>query len=306
MIYTMTFNPALDYVIYTDGPQLGRVNRATRETIHCGGKGINVSIVLKNLGIESTALGFYAGFTGQEVVRQLQQREIKTELVALKSGMTRINVKIKGTVETDINGSGPQIETAEIQQLLKQLAQLQSGDTLVLAGSIPESLGTDTYEQILALLSEKSVRAIVDAEGELLIKALAYHPFLIKPNHHELEQVFGVSCEDEAQIINCIRQIQQMGARNVLVSRADKGAVFGAEDGTLYLIKSPQGSVINSVGAGDSMVAGFLAGSERSTENALRYAVAAGSATAFSEGLASAADIKGLLSTVEITKLSSN
>lgn len=288
MIYTVTFNPALDYVVQLEKLHLGEVNRTREEQIYYGGKGINVSIVLKNMGIESTALGFLAGFTGKEIERGLKAQGISTDFYTLPKGLSRINVKIKGDQETDINGCGPVIDDEALKSLLKQIGRLSDGDTLVLAGSIPAEVSDDIYEQILASLEGKTVRTVVDAEKKLLVNVLKYHPFLIKPNHYELGEIFDASCTNEDEIIYYVRKLQKMGARNVLVSRAGDGALLVTEDGSIYRMEAPEGKVKNSVGAGDSMVAGFLAGSLKSGDykTALYYGVAAGSASAFSEGLA--------------------
>lgn len=303
MIYTVTFNPALDYVLRIADLQTGEINRSQYEQIYCGGKGINVSIVLKHLGVESIALGFQGGFTGQEILRQLGNMGIKTDFVQLESGISRVNIKIKGKQETDLNANGPVINKMEYNCLMDKIADLTQDDTLILSGSVPSCLRADVYEQIMELLKDKHVKVIVDAEQDLLIRTLPYRPFLIKPNHYELGAVFETICMTESEIVACIRRIQKMGARNVLVSRAGDGAVFGAEDGSIYRIGSPQGEVKNSVGAGDSMIAGFLKGSERSQRDALCYAAAAGSATAFSDSLAQKEAIAALLSQVKVEEI---
>lgn len=303
MIYTVTFNPALDYVMQIYDLQSGEINRSNDERIYCGGKGINVSVVLKNLGVDSVAMGFQGGFTGKEIIRQLQRRGIETDFLELTAGISRINVKLKGVTETDINGNGPAIRETDFRDLLNKLAKLTKNDILILSGSIPSCLSSNVYERIMDMLKEKNVDIVVDAEKELLIKVLPYHPFLIKPNHHELGAVIGTACTTEEECVACIQKVQEMGARNVLLSRAGDGAVFGAEDGEIYRIQSPRGKVKNSVGAGDSMIAGFLKGIEKSRKDALCYAVAAGSATAFSEDLAEYEKIVEVLNEVTIEKI---
>nr|WP_330386758.1 1-phosphofructokinase [Robinsoniella peoriensis] len=303
MIYTVTFNPALDYIMHIPHMSSGEINRSSSEHLFCGGKGINVSIVLRHLGAESVAMGFQAGFTGNEIVRQLELQGIHTNFVALSRGNSRINVKVKGETETDLNGNGPDITEDEFRQLLDKISVLTGDDTLVLAGSIPACLSSDAYQKIMEQLADRNVKVVVDAERELLVKTLPYHPFLIKPNHHELGGVFGVSCTNEQEIICCIKEIQKMGARNVLVSRAGDGAIFGDEDGSVYRIQAPFGTVKNSVGAGDSMVAGFLKGYESSVPLALKFAASAGSATAFAEDLAERDEIINLLPKVSVSQI---
>lgn len=303
MIYTVTFNPALDYIMHIQDMKGGVINRSSSENLFCGGKGINVSIVLNHLGKESVAMGFQGGFTGKEIVRLLETQGIHTDFVALSQGNSRINVKVKGEKETDLNSNGPDITEEEFSQLLDKISVLTGEDTLVLAGSIPSCISSDAYQKIMKLLADRDVKVVVDAERELLVKTLAYHPFLIKPNHHELGGVFGISCTKEAEIIRCIREIQKMGARNVLVSRAGDGAIFGDENGCVYRIQTPAGTVKNSVGAGDSMVAGFLKGYDDSVLQALKYAAAAGSATAFADDLAEGDEIIKLLPEVAVRQI---
>lgn len=286
MIYTITFNPAIDYVMHNDTFLVGRTNRSTGEELYYGGKGINVSMCLANLSVESVALGFVAGFTGTYLEQGLADLGIKTDFIHLESGITRINVKLKGECETEINGCGPDITKNELEKLNDKLVCLKDGDTLVLAGSIPASLPQDTYERIVKGLEGKSVRIIADATGELLIKVLKYRPFLVKPNLEELEEIFGESI-DESQVFVYARRLREMGAKNVLVSMAEKGAVLVCENGAEYVCDACKGQVKNSVGAGDSMIAGFIAGFERGGyECALKLGVACGSATAFSQGIA--------------------
>ena len=288
MIYTMTFNPALDYVIHMDGLALGMVNRTTGEAVYYGGKGINVSCILKELGHESTALGFVAGFTGKALEEGLKKQDIRTDFISLGQGMTRINVKIKAEEETDINGQGPIIDEAALSALYERLDGLKEGDILVLAGSIPSTLPEDIYERMMDRLRGRGISFVVDATKELLLNVLKYHPFLIKPNHVELGEMFGVTLHTEADILTYAGKLQEKGARNVLVSMAGDGALLLTEEGRVHKIGVPKGTVINSVGAGDSMVAGFLAGYLKKADYgyALRLGTAAGSATAFSDGLA--------------------
>ena len=301
MIYTVTFNPAIDYVVWLDRLEPGSINRARQELIQFGGKGINVSVVLGNLGVDNRALGFLAGFTGQAVEQGLAQMGVQTDFIHLEAGVTRINVKIKGGEETELNGRGPDISQAALGQLYAKLDGLAGPDILVLAGSIPASLPSDVYEQIMARLDGKGVRVVVDAEGELLSNVLRYRPFLIKPNNLELGGIFGRELHTQEEIRACAAALQERGARNVLVSMAGDGAILLDEQGGFHQIAAPQGTVRNSVGAGDSMVAGFLAGylQSGSFEQALRMGAATGSATAFSDGLATRETVEGLLRQME-------
>lgn len=297
MIYTVTFNPAIDYVVRVEEFSLGQVNRSSREEIQFGGKGINVSVMLNHLGTDSCALGFLAGFTGKAIEDDLHRMGIRTDFIHLSQGMTRINVKLKAKEETEINGQGPGISQADFQKLLKQVALLQPGDTLVLAGSIPQSLPDDVYERIIQSLAGKDIQVVVDATRDLLCHVLKYRPFLIKPNHIELGEIFDRTLHTDEEIRECASLLQQRGARNVLVSMAGDGAILLDETGAFHKIAAPKGKVKNSVGAGDSMVAGFLAGylQSRDYETALRTGAAAGSATAFSEGLAQRDEVQALL-----------
>lgn len=297
MIYTVTFNPAIDYVVRVEEFSLGQVNRSSREEIQFGGKGINVSVMLNHLGTDSCALGFLAGFTGKAIEDDLHRMGIRTDFIHLSQGMTRINVKLKAKEETEINGQGPEISQADFQKLLEQVALLQPGDTLVLAGSIPQSLPDDVYERIIQSLAGKDIQVVVDATRDLLCHVLKYRPFLIKPNHIELGEIFDRTLHTDEEIRECASLLQQRGARNVLVSMAGDGAILLDETGAFHKIAAPKGKVKNSVGAGDSMVAGFLAGylQSRDYETALRIGAAAGSATAFSEGLAQRDEVQALL-----------
>lgn len=288
MIYTMTFNPSLDYIMNVHDFKEGETNRSVSEKIYPGGKGFNVSIILKRLGFESTALGFVGGFTGHEIVSELQQRGLTCDLCYLCEGNSRINVKMKGKKETEINGSGPHIPLDKIDELFEKLNALKKGDTLVLAGSIPTSLPDDIYEIIMKRLENKGIRFVVDATNELLKKVLPYHPFLIKPNHRELEELFQVEMNTQEDIINYAKQLQKQGAVNVLVSLGKDGALLVAEDGHVYFCKGAVGQLKNSVGSGDSMVAGFVAGylKENHYQEAMHLGSACGGATAFSDDLA--------------------
>lgn len=294
MIYTVTFNPAIDYVVHVEELRLGEVNRLQAEEIYCGGKGINVSLVLRELGIASRALGFVAGSTGRALETSLAQNGVETDFVYLERGCTRINVKIRSDRETDLNGQGPQIDGRAMEQLYEKLDDLAEGDTLVLAGSIPGGLSADTYANILARLSGRKVRAVVDAEGALLLNTLQYRPFLIKPNHCELGALFGRKLSGMDEIVSCAGRLREMGAQNVLVSMAGDGAALVDEHGEVHRCGVCRGTVKDSVGAGDSMVAGFLAGCAGGDYGyALKLGTAAGGATAFCEGLAKRAEIDG-------------
>lgn len=288
MIYTVTFNPAIDYVVHADDMQVGAVNRSRQEEVYFGGKGINVSVVLHELGLASKALGFVAGFTGEAIEQGLRADGIETDFIHLEKGFSRINVKIKSGEETELNGQGPEIPEDKLRQLFDQLEQVQDGDTIILAGSIPASLPADVYEQILRHLSGKQVRAVVDATRDLLVNVLKYKPFLIKPNNFELGEIFGVPLKDDVdEIVRYAGKLQEMGARNVLVSMAGDGAVLLDENGGVHACGVCKGTVKNSVGAGDSMVAGFVAGCETGDyDYALKLGTVTGGATAFSEGLA--------------------
>ena len=296
MIYTVTFNPAIDYIVHTGTMQVGQVNRSQGEELYFGGKGINVSFVLHELGLPSKALGFVAGFTGAAIEAGIQEQGIATDFVHLDSGFSRINVKIKSGEETELNGQGPNISEAAVAELFEKLNQLQDGDVLILAGSIPNTMPADSYEKILAHLSDKNIKVVVDATKDLLLKVLPYHPFLIKPNNHELGELFGVTLHSIEEIATYAKKLQEMGAQNVLISMAGDGALLIDETGKQHVCGVCKGTVKNSVGAGDSMVAGCVAGSMYGDyEAALKLGTAAGGATAFSEGLAQRAEIERLL-----------
>ena len=301
MIYTVTFNPAIDYVVRLGNPlQPGAVNRAAGEDCVLGGKGINVSGVLAQLGVESVALGFIAGETGAWLERGLTAQGLHTDFIWLENGMTRINVKIKAGQETELNGAGPNIPESAMQALEAKLDALQKDDVLILAGSIPACLPQSTYERLLARLQGRGVRAVVDATQDLLLKVLPYKPFLIKPNNHELSEIVGRELTTDDEIVAAAAGLQAQGARNVLVSMAGDGALLLDENGAVHRIGCPKGKVVNSVGAGDSMVAGFVAGYLHTGDYryALRLGTACGSATAFSVGLATKVEIDRLLETI--------
>ena len=293
MIYTVTLNPALDYVVQVEEFTLGAVNRTAGEQIYPGGKGINVSVVLNTLGYDSVALGFIAGFTGNQLIRELQKKGVRNDFISVERGMTRINVKVKGGKETEINGIGPEVPAIAAQVLQIQMERLKAGDVLVLSGSVPKTLPENIYEKLMARLEERNVLVIVDTSGEALTNTLRYKPFLIKPNHHELGQIFNVEISDKETAKVYAEKLQQMGARNVLVSMAEKGALLLDETGNIYSCDAPKGVVKNSVGAGDSMVAGFVAAflETKDYERAFQMGVAAGSASAFSEYLPTKSDI---------------
>ena len=288
MIYTVTFNPAIDYVIKVDDLTLGKVNRTTREDMYCGGKGINVSNVLANLGIDSVGFGFIAGFTGDAIETGAKHLGFKPDFIRLREGMTRINVKIKSDEESEINGQGPDIHEDELEMMYQKLDTLKDGDILVLAGSIPNTLPEDVYEKIMERLQDRKIQIVVDATKDLLLNVLKYHPFLIKPNNHELGEMFGIELKNNEEIIEYGKKLQEKGARNVLISMAGDGAILITEEGDVHISPCPKGEVKNSVGAGDSMVAGFLTGYLKNGDyaEALKMGIATGSASAFSEDLA--------------------
>lgn len=297
MICTVTFNPSLDYAVRVDDMRLGQINRTTYEQILPGGKGVNVSIVLGNLGHPSRALGFVAGFTGAELERLCAEAGVDCDFIHVAEGMTRINAKIKSNEETELNGQGPRIGEADVEGLLARLDALGEGDTLVVSGSVPQTLPHDMYERIMARLDGRGVRVVVDAERDLLTRVLPYRPFLVKPNNHELGDIFGVELATRDEVVPYARRMHEMGAANVLVSMAGEGGVLVDEDGEVFQSPAARGTVVNSVGAGDSSVAGFLAGlmETGSYETAFRMALATGSASAFSDHLATRAEVEALL-----------
>ena len=300
MIYTVTFNPSLDYVVSLDDFKIGITNRTNSEIILPGGKGINVSMVLMNLGIANTALGFVAGFTGDEIVRRLEVLGVNNGFIRLEDGFSRINLKIRNIEGTEINGQGPKIDKKHVDELMDRLGTLKEGDTLFLSGSIPTGMGDDAYEKIMSKLEKKGVTIVVDATRDLLMKVLPYRPFLIKPNNYELGEIFGVELKTREAVVPYARKLQEMGAANVLVSMAGEGAVLIAENGQIIEAEAPKGILVNGVGAGDSMVAGFMAGymDKHDYTYAFRMGVAAGSASAFSENLATKEEIENVLKQV--------
>ncbi len=296
MIYTVTFNPALDYVVRLNGLKTGEVNRTESETISFGGKGINVSAVLKELGEKSIALGFVAGFTGSALETGVRRMGLQTDFITLPADNTRINVKIKAQKETDINADGPAVPPSALDVLMQKLKRLKAGDILCLSGAIQKTLPQNTYETILERLMDREIRFVVDATGELLLNVLKYKPFLVKPNHHELAEMLGRELKTEEELFEGAKELQARGACNVLVSRAGDGALLLTETGEQLTVGALKGEVKNSVGAGDSMVAGFIAGylQKQDYAYALRLGAAAGSATAFSDGLATQEQIMKL------------
>lgn len=297
MICTVTFNPSLDYIVRVDDMRLGAINRTTYEQVLPGGKGVNVSIVLGNLGHASRALGFVAGFTGDELVRLCAEAGVDCDFIRVERGMTRVNVKVKSAEETELNGMGPQMGEEDVEVLLARTDALGAGDTLVVSGSVPACLPHDMYERVMKRVAPRGVRVVVDAERDLLTRALPLGPFLVKPNNHELGDIFGVELRTRDEVVPYARRLQEMGAANVLVSMAGEGGVLVAETGEVFQSPAAKGTVVNSVGAGDSSVAGFLAGLAEtgSYEAAFRMALATGSASAFSDHLATRAEVEALL-----------
>ena len=298
MIFTVTFNPSLDYIVRVDEMRLGTINRTNYEQLLPGGKGINVSIVLGNLGHPSRALGFSAGVTGVALEKLLADTGVDADLVHVKAGFTRINAKVKAVEETEINGQGPRIAPEDVDALFSKLDVLGQDDTLIISGSVPNTLPSDMYEQVMERLAGRGVRIVVDAERDLLTRVLPYRPFLVKPNNHELGDIFGVTLKTRDEVVPYARRMQEMGAQNVLVSMAGEGGVLVAADGQVYQSPAAKGTVVNSVGAGDSCVAGFLAGlmETGSYQTAFRMGLAAGSASAFSDHLATRPEVEDLMS----------
>lgn len=298
MIFTVTFNPSLDYIVRVDEMRLGTINRTNYEQLLPGGKGINVSIVLGNLGHPSRALGFSAGVTGVALEKLLADTGVDADLVHVKVGFTRINAKVKAVEETELNGQGPRIAPEDVDALFSKLDVLGQDDTLVISGSVPNTLPSDMYEQVMERLAGRGVRIVVDAERDLLTRVLPYRPFLVKPNNHELGDIFGVTLKTRDEVVPYARRMQEMGAQNVLVSMAGEGGVLVAADGQVYQSPAAKGTVVNSVGAGDSCVAGFLAGlmETGSYQTAFRMGLAAGSASAFSDHLATRPEVEDLMS----------
>ena len=294
----------LDYIVSVKDFRPGMTNRTSSELMLAGGKGINVSIVLGNLGIKSTALGFIAGFTGDEIVRRLHNGGINSEFIKINDGISRINIKLKSIDGTEINGQGPHIDSSHIEQLMNRLRRLESGDVLVLAGSIPAGISDNIYKDIMDMLKDKGVQIVVDATSRLLTNVLEYNPFFIKPNQHELGDIFNVTLNTQEEVIPYALELKKMGAVNVCVSMGGKGAILVADDGNVYKAKAPDGILKNSVGAGDSLVAGFLSGwiEKKDYEYAFRKGVATGSASAFSERLATNGEVNDLIGKVTIIR----
>lgn len=301
MIYTVTFNPSLDYIVSMNGFEMGMTNRTTEEQMFPGGKGINVSIVLSNLGIENTALGFTAGFTGEQIEREVRKMGLLTDFIHISKGFSRINVKLKDYDGTEINGMGPDIDQNHVKELFGKLDQLKADDVLVLAGSIPKSLPDSIYSDILERLQKKGVLFVVDATKDLLLNVLQYKPFLIKPNNHELGEIFHVTLNTREEVVPYGKKLQEKGARNVLVSMSGQGAVLVDETGAVHMLAAPKGKLVNAVGAGDSMVAGFVAGwtKKQDYDYAFRMGISAGSASAFSEMLATRQEIEQIYESLE-------
>ena len=305
MIYTVTLNPAIDYLINLEELKIGSINRVEDEKVYAGGKGINVSNMLKQLGCENTALGFISGFTGEFIVSALDEKGIDNKFIKLQNGFTRINVKVKGNEETEINGKGPNITDDELNELYKILDNLNSSDILVLAGSIPSTLDDKLYENIMDRIKDKNVKVVVDATKNLLLNVLKYKPFLIKPNNHELEEIFNVKLNTNDEIIVYAKKLKEMGARNVLVSMGKDGALLIAENDEVYVSNVAKGEVKNSVGAGDSMVAGFLVGYLNTIcySEGLKLGTASGGATAFSYGIATKEYINEIKKQIIVSKI---
>ncbi|MCM1256931.1 MAG: 1-phosphofructokinase [Roseburia sp.] len=304
MIYTVTFNPAIDYAIGVENLETGMTNRSTFEQLLPGGKGLNVSTILNHLGMENTALGFIAGFTGAEIKRSFEAFGGKSDFIELKEGISRINVKIKSVEETEINAAGPVIDQEAVSQLIDKLNLLKAGDILILAGSIPSSMSDSLYSDIMKMLNGRDIMIAVDATKDLLLNVMPYKPFLVKPNNHELGEIFGVTLNKREEVVPYAKKLQEKGARNVLISMAGEGAVLIAENGEVYMSEAPKGEVKNSVGAGDSMVAGFIAGwCERGDyAHAFKMGLSAGSASAFSELLATKQEIEKVYHSFELLK----
>ena len=301
MLYTVTLNPALDYILQVDDFGIGKINRTKTEKILPGGKGLNVSIVLKNLEIDTVAIGFIAGFTGDELRKQMEQKGVKTEFIKVQNGITRINVKISSNQETALNGIGPDIDEKDIEELLQKINEITSDDLVILSGNIPKSIPKNIYQIICDILEKNNVTFVVDATRELLQDVLKYKPFLIKPNKEELEETFKVKITTKDELVTYAKKLQDMGAQNVLISLGGDGAMLLNKEDKVYYSKAPKGKVINTVGAGDSMVAGFLAGYKKTKdyEQAFKMGIATGSASAFSMDLATAKEVENLLKDIK-------
>ena len=295
MVYTVTLNPAVDYVVELDNLKMGDINRTSNEKIFFGGKGINVSIVLQRLGIETTAMGIIAGFTGKALENSLRFEGVHTDFLEA-DGFTRINIKIKSSPETELNGSGPFVDEQLLMGLIERLKLLKNDDIVVLSGSLPASLKSNTYKRIIDELKDTGVKIVLDTSGSALKEAVSSSPYLIKPNLAEMSSLLNKKLTVESEVIEGAKRLQKFGARNILVSMGSMGAIFVGEDGTVMREEAKQGRVINTVGSGDSMVAGFIAGLPGGLRSALRLGIAAGSATAFSEGLATKNEIMQIFS----------
>ncbi len=300
MIYTVTFNPSLDYIVTVDDFKLGLTNRTTTELMLPGGKGINVSIVLSNLGVKNTAFYFSAGFIGEEITRRIEESGINADYIRVEKGNSRINLKLKSIDGTEINGMGPDITEDNVEELMKKLDQVTRGDILVLAGSIPSTMSDSIYSDIMERLENRGVKIVVDATKDLLLNVLKFKPFLIKPNNHELGDIFGVELKTRESVIPYAKKLQEMGAKNVVVSMAGEGAVLIGSDGSVVMSEAPKGTLVNGVGAGDSMVAGFIAGwlQDGKLERAFKMGLAAGSASAFSEYLATKEEVMEIYNSI--------
>lgn len=296
MIYTVTFNPSLDYIVSVEDFRLGLTNRTSSELLLPGGKGLNVSTVLKNLGMENTALGFVAGFTGEEIIREIETLGVKSDFIRIEEGISRINLKLKSVEGTEINGQGPEIRKEKVDLLMEKLDRIGKEDILCLAGSIPSSLPDDMYCQIMERIEDRKAMIVVDATKDLLVNVLKYHPFLVKPNNHELGEIFHTQIRTREEAIYYGKKLQELGARNVLVSMAGEGAVLAAENGQVFQSPAPKGILVNGVGAGDSMVAGFITGwiERQDYRHAFYMGIAAGSASAFSEYLATREEVEAV------------
>ena len=305
MIYTVTLNPSIDYVIKVDKLTTGNINRVNEEHVYPGGKGINVTRILKSLDNDNIALGFVSGFTGDYIINSLQELNLKSDFIKVKEGFTRINVKVKSEEETEINGQGPKISEEELNQFYKVIDKLVDGDILILSGSIPSCLDERLYESIMKKVEDRDIKVIVDATKNLLLNVLKYKPFLIKPNNHELAEMFNVELNSTEDVVFYARKLKEMGAQNVLISMGKDGALLVTENDEVFASSVAQGEVINSVGAGDSMVAGFIAGylKSNSYEEALRLGAASGGATAFSSDLATREFIDKLVDEIKIEKI---
>ena len=308
MIYTVTLNPSIDYIIETDKFKIGEVNRANKEELYPGGKGINVSLMLNELQVENTALGFLGGFIGEYIENTLASNGVNTEFIKLEKGFSRINLKIKNEVETEINGKGPHISEDNLQLLYKKIEKLKDEDILVLCGSIPKSLSNTLYQDIISMVAKKNVKVIVDATSNLLLNTLKYNPFLIKPNIHELEEIFDTKIDCIDSTIFYATKLKDMGAENVLISMGKDGALLIDSKGKIYLSNAPYGDVVNTVGSGDSMVAGFISGylKTKDYKEALKLGASCGSATAFSSGIGEKKLIDTLKNEIEIKEICIN